>query len=428
MQSGPSNTNKSAVAFLWDESFLWGLMAYKALTKSTLPFDLVRSADIRNGVLDHYKMLFVPGGWASNKSRTLGDSGIRAVRRFVESGGSYLGFCGGAGLATQGKGGMGLLDVQRKSTGERVPSFSGRVKLNVNDHQIWEGIIQGSGVRGQESVFHAWWPSQFVVQENADIRVLAAYGDAMHDAFSSDLNVGDVETSGGWEKFEKIYGINLDPARLKGEPAVVEGQYGQGRVVLSLVHFDTPGDENGQEVLVNLWKYLSSGTGRVRGQGSEVRDNSITPAGARCNVPLQNMCSELISLGERNFLWFWRNSMLLQWRRGVRGLEYNTLDIMMREISGILADKNTEQCTQNADRTLEKIDETLTSFIGKAKKLLILERHALQKGPITYIQCDDPEIQCLRKELFGSAKSHGGMFKEVLDAVDECLFNLLNER
>ena len=38
------------------------------------------------------------------------------------AGGSYLGFCGGAGLATMD--GMGLLNVKRKPTKERVPSLS----------------------------------------------------------------------------------------------------------------------------------------------------------------------------------------------------------------------------------------------------------------------------------------------------------------
>ena len=422
------------VAFLWDESFLWGLMAYKALKQRNLPFDLIRSADIKNGGLDRYRMLFVPGGWASNKSRTLGDSGIRAVKRFVESGGSYLGFCGGAGLATQAKGGIGLLDVQRKPTGERVPSFSGRIHLNVNEHQIWEGLTEsGEQTRGSDSslltlnsklVFHAWWPSQFVVAEHPAIRVLATYADPMCDSFSSDLNVGDVEMSGGWEKFEKIYNINLDPARLKGEPALIEGEFGKGRVILSLVHFDTPEDNNGQEVLIQLWKYLSGGAGQGGGQRSGVRDNASSPVRARCNAPVQNMCSELISLGERNFLWFWRNSMLLQWRRGVRGLEYNTLYIMMKEISEIMNSENDGQVSQCAP-AMESIKEKLGSFLENAKSLLLLERFALQQGPITYIQCDDPEIQQLRNKLFGSAKSHGGMFKEVLDEVDRLLYQLL---
>jgi hypothetical protein len=32
--------SKSDIAFLWDESFFWGLMAYNALKSNGLPFEL----------------------------------------------------------------------------------------------------------------------------------------------------------------------------------------------------------------------------------------------------------------------------------------------------------------------------------------------------------------------------------------------------
>ena len=90
-----------------------------------------------------------------------------------------------------------------------------------------------------------------------DITVLATYGEAIRDAFSADLNVGDTTANGGWAELEKAYAINLDPARLRNEPAVIEGVSGKGRVILSLIHFDTPDDNNGSIVLGNLWKYLA---------------------------------------------------------------------------------------------------------------------------------------------------------------------------
>jgi len=120
-------SRRSGAALFWDESFLWGIMARRALQKAGLPFDLLRAEEIRKGRLDPYSLLFVPGGWSSNKMKTLGEKGAEAVRNFVASGGSYLGFCGGAGLATLD--GIGLLNIRRKPTSERVPSFSGRIRL-----------------------------------------------------------------------------------------------------------------------------------------------------------------------------------------------------------------------------------------------------------------------------------------------------------
>ncbi|MBI4653857.1 MAG: hypothetical protein HY752_02535 [Nitrospirae bacterium] len=437
-----SSKSSNDVAFLWDESFLWGLMAYKALKSLNLPFDIIRSADIKNGQLKNYKMLFTPGGWASNKLKALGKKGITEIKRFVRDGGDYLGLCGGAGLATQES--VGLLNVRRRPTKNRVPSFSGKIHLNINKHSVWDNCkIQDAGYKIQDyhasenfsPVFHAWWPSQFLVEDKG-IKILATYGDALPDSFSSDMNVGDVETNGSWTKLEALYRINLNPERLKGEPAVIEGNFGKGKVILSLIHFDTPDDENGAIVLKNQWRYLA-------GQKTEVRkirnweDESLSTSqliGSKTNLSLlkelEMSVDELISLGERNFLWFWRNPMLLQWRRGVRGLEYCTLYVMIKEIAEILKkgqgarDKGQEKLGDS----LKKTKELLMPFVDKAKHLLILERHAIQKGYITYEECNDSEITKIRIELFGNSKSHRGLFKKLIDKVDNLLYILIKGR
>jgi hypothetical protein len=129
---------------------------------------------------------------------------------------------------------------------------------------------------------------------------------------------------------------------------------------------------------------------------------------------------DLIGLGIRNFLWFWRNPMLLQWRRGVRGLEYCTLYVMIKELSafsGQLSDRDREK--------LQRVKKLLIPFVEKAKQLLILERHTMQNGHITYQRCDDPAIQKLRTELFGDSKSHGGLFKKLIDETDKLLYALI---
>jgi len=116
--------------------------------------------------------------------------------------------------------------------------------------------------------------------------------------------------------------------------------------------------------------------------------------------------------------------MLLQWRRGVRGLEYNTLYIMVKEIAEQLQKK--DQITQSRDNNITKIKEILIPFIEKARRLLMMERHALQQRHyITYEKCDDPEIKRIRGELFSYSKSHGGIFKELLDKLDDLLFSLI---
>ena len=411
MKASSTSERAPSLAFLWDESFLWGIMAYRALEAAGLPFRLVRADEVRNGCLERCSVLFVPGGWASNKIKALGPGGIEAVRRFVEGGGTYIGFCGGAGLATMD--GMGLLPVRRRPTKERVPSFSGPISLSLGEHPLWQGIT--------EPIFHAWWPSQFVV--DGGVSVLARYDEALPEAFSSDINVGDARSAGNWADLERTYGINLDPQRLAGEPAVLEGTFGRGRVLLSLVHFDTPDDLKGGSVLRNIWSHatgcaLPFGT---QGPASAVERSSSSDADVLADLVTE--VNGLIDLGSRNFLWFRRNPWLLQWRRGVRGLEYCTLQVMVKEINGLL--QQGEGTPAGIDKKLDRVRSLLLPFGESAKRLLVKERFAMQNDHITYERCDDPDIRSLRDKLFSTSKSHGGMFKEVANALDELLYALL---
>lgn len=405
---------RGRAALLWDESFLWGVMAHKALDTCGLACDLIRSEDVRTGKLSGYSLLFVPGGWASNKIKALGSDGIEEIKRFVHDGGAYLGFCGGAGLATMD--GIGIVPVKRRPTKDRVPSFSGRIGLSASSHDLWQGIA--------EPVFHAWWPSQFMV--DGPISVLATYAEALPDSFSSDVNVGDAAAAGSWPELERLYQINLDPGRLSGEPAVIEGRFGEGTVLLSLVHFDTPGDGNGAKALGNIWRYLGCDQQPAGAALPESPDRRGHGASCHPLLPeLETAVGGLIDLGLRNFLWFWRNPMLLQWRRGVRGLEYCTLYVMVHELAELLGMHNRKRELPDLDRSLERIRGLLLPFVEKAQRLLVRERFAMQNSHITYERCEDPEIQMIREELFSRSKSHGGLFKELIDEVDRLLYSAL---
>ncbi len=404
---------RGAVALLWDESFLWGVMAYKALRGAGLRFRLIRAADIGAGGLSDCSALLVPGGWASNKIKALGEPGIAGIRQFVNEGGMYVGFCGGAGLATRD--GIGLLDAGRTPTGRRVPSFSGRVRLKLRRDPLWDGI--------GDPVFHAWWPSQLVVGEGVDL--LATYGEALADAFSSDLNVGDVLDAGGWEKLEEYYGINLDPRRMLDQPSVVRGTYGRGTVLLSLIHFDSPGDPNGARVLRNLWSMCGWGGTPERAKDGASRRKAPCSASLCAAHDLKEKVDGLIDLGVRNFLWFRQNPFLLQWRRGVRGLEYCTLKVMMDELTQLTAEPGPARLSASTEAHLADIGELLVPFLQDARLLLLRERRAMLREKLTFGNTGDPVVRATRERLFSTAKSHGGLFKQVIDRMDSLLFSLL---
>ena len=421
------------IAVFWDKSFLWGLIAYRTFRDLGLDFDLLEAADIRAGRLAGHDLVFVPGGWASDKMRELGEEGAGAVRSFVAAGGGYLGFCGGAGLALSHDSGLGLARFGRLATRARVPSFSGLISLKqeAGGHPVWAGVADGAE-------FHAWWPGQFAVSDDADARVLATYGRPGAGAFVTDL---PVDSRVDWDMWEEYYGINLDPERLLGEPAVMETTYGQGRVILSYLHFETPGDETGRKALLNSLAYLVgkeapagiSGGLSVPGPAApapaqasispQVRADSPAPPQAISTQPrpeadaagiareLTLAAAGLIDFGRRNFLWWDRNSWLLQWRRGVRGIEYSTIMAMFSEIS-TRTERLPEEPAAELTAKLARLRLLALPFLEEAAGLLLLERYAMGRGPLSPLKTRDPRIQELRERLFSTSKRCGGKYEE----------------
>ncbi|MCL6472220.1 MAG: hypothetical protein K6T91_05340 [Firmicutes bacterium] len=410
------------IAFFWDESFLWGIVAYDAFTNLSLNFNLVTSSDIKSGALKGYDILFVPGGWASNKIKSLGDKGKENIQSFVDGGGSYLGICGGAGLALSHKDGLGLVPITRKPTSERVPSFSGKIGIIQEHpkHPIWQGIPDRTG-------FYAWWPGQFSLRKPNSVRVLASYDEPHDGAFVSDI---PVRPNIDWDSLERSYGTNLNPSRIKGEPAVVEAGYGKGKVLLSYLHFETLGHKQGYKALLNILDYLSGKKVRADCTISTAGNASLTKCSKNADRRLIEMAKhletaarDLISFGENNGLWYWRQPWILQWRRGVRGIEYCTLFLMLRRLLELLEQNaNHDAVTVSV---LAELRELALPFFEKARELLSLEKAAMNSGPISPLKTDNENIRLLREELFANSKSFGGYFKQIIDRIDEMLLPLL---
>ncbi|MBE0429687.1 MAG: hypothetical protein IBX61_07415 [Thermoleophilia bacterium] len=413
------------VAICWDSSYLWGLIAYRSFSCLGLDFDLIDSSDIRAGKLDGFDILFVPGGWASDKILALGGDGAPAIRRFVGEGGSYLGCCGGAGLALSHDSGLGLASFGRLPTSQRLPSFSGRIVLEhtVPDHPMWRGIEPGAA-------FHAWWPGQFALDGDPEVSVLARYGEALAGSFVADLPVG---APFDWRRWEEIYGINLDPERIAGEPAVIEFPYGGGRAILSYLHFETPWDQKGNLVMLNLIRYLSGGKEpalpcpaqgvkpvpeRERGAVSE-----LGPAAAAARE-MERRAWDFVHFGKQNFLWFWRTSWLLQWRRGVKGIEYSALYGMLAELDR-LTEKYEDRLGADFEEQISVLLGRVDEFLNGARTLLTLERWALAQGPLSPLKSDDENINAARERLFSRSKRCGGLYGEIMERADRLLLPLI---
>ncbi|SHE89859.1 Uncharacterized conserved protein, conains N-terminal glutamine amidotransferase (GATase1)-like domain [Desulfacinum infernum DSM 9756] len=425
------NPNASAALF-WDQSLVWGLLFVETFRQLGVPFRLVTASRIRQGVLDRFSVLVVPGGWASHKAQALGGEGSLAIRRFVEGGGTYLGVCGGAGLALSSPSSLGLTPIARKPLKERLPNASGEIWIEGrSDHPCWHDLPPRIPVS-------IWWPSQFAIPANVPVERLATYQGPGRDFRVADLCFSDVRAHGGdWNAWEADYGIPLNPERLAGEPAILITPLGRGRLVLSYPHLETPGCAWGNRLLLNILEEPGasgsrpSATARRSSEEAPLEHEKIRSRPGRealeCLREAHQEAQSLIAFGERNLLWRWRRPWLLQWQRGLRGLEYGTLAVCLRslleELEGSPRDTRPDPAWDVPSRELL---ETVRLFCRKAKRLLLEERAAGQSRSLAKLQSVNPTVDGLRRELFGRNMSHEGLSRSLFQILDRLLYGALS--
>ncbi len=471
------------VAVLWTQSFVWGLLCIDTLTTLEIPFRLLSASEICEDCLEHFRILIVPGGWAAHKVRALGEAGRLKIAGFIEEGGSYIGFCGGAGLALSSPPALYLTPIRRMPLFERLPSASGEIYVcGTISHPAWENIPARIPVS-------VWWPSQFQLDPEpcpdpppCRAACLASYANPGVGFQVADLRVCDIDQNAGWRELEKTYGINLDPARIKGHPAIIEIEKGKGRLVLSYAHLETPGDRWGNRLFLNILNYLNEVSSRARTPGAQpgldpatiARSCPVTPNGGKsgniarrkrsaapCGVRLgggqetrsveqktigASRCSpasgiskakqaaeDLIAFGEANLLWNWRNPWLLNWRRGIRGLEYGTLYVAlcyMADLEQKLADQSDSRpgpavFGANWPETGKRLEEKTLEFCALAKRLLFEEKIATGTGTVSKLGKVNEKVDPLRSSLFGNRMNPGGLCGTLFDLIDGMLLDLI---
>lgn len=394
------------LALLWDESHLWGLLLLRALNALHVPVTVLKGEQIRAGALRQLpsSTLIVPGGWAKLKSLSLGREGREEIRRHVRAGGSYLGFCGGAGLALDSERStpfLRLCDWSRKPASQRLPNFSGHVHCTVTDNRD-----------SYEADLPVWWPSQFLPGK-APLEVLARYESPGPDFWSADLNWSGVTPSeaGQWEE---LYGINLDPTRLRREPCIVRGAYGQGSFVLSYAHLETPSSPQANALLCRLLELKTEATVPVWDLGL---DAPLWDDDDLCR--LHAGLTDLVAFGQGHFLLSWRTSWLLGWRRGVPGSPVNFLLAMAwqarhTKASDLARDYWADHGAICRERCLD--------FCQQTRSYLLQERRILATSPSSPEASASPDLQRRKQELFGKFPGYGGLYGDILRTLDELLW------
>lgn len=415
------------IAVLWDQSLLWGLICAQTLKGLGVPFRFVSGSEIARGDLQSYRVLLVPGGWAAHKVRALGRAGRNQIKQFIHCGGSYIGFCGGAGMALSSPPSLELVPLERMPLSERLPNASGTVLIRgIADHPAWQalpGEIQVS----------IWWPSQFAWHPAPRTLCLGVYAAPGEDFWVADLPLADFEGQKlDWRNWEKVYGINLDPKRLLGHPAILEVGLGKGRLVLSYPHLETPQDTLGNHLLLNLLNYLDMEASRHLPAASGPENLSAADFTSLGRDSLETISTiaetvdDLIAFGQRHLLWYWTSPWLLRWQRGIRGLEYGMLAVTTQFLKRL--GTGTNDFCQGEDPwkgPIRKLGEDTKEFCSQAKLLLLEEKLATHSGNLSKLGKVNERVDALRSSLFGNRMNHGGLCRSIFDQLDHLLLQLL---
>jgi len=433
------------VFVVWDDSHLWGLLVLRSLRALGVPHGILRAHDIAEGALSGKpgacgpsnggsaisgggspaqapSLLIAPGGWARGRAQRLGPAGLAAIRGFVARGGSYLGFCGGAGLAlTSPREGesLNLCPWGRMGFAGRLQHFlSGDVRLGLNAGADAGLTPPGAG----ETLAQVWWPAQFAPGDPKGVDVLARYAGLGPDFWVADLALAHFpeETLSDWEN---LYGLQVRPDFLAGRPAVISGQYGQGRYVLSYPHLETPDSPQANAWLAHLLAALTDGRAEACGN-TTVPPWRVGQEKIRWAEPVlleAKACLEAaIGLGQEHLLLFWRNPWLLGWRRGIPGPGINSLYALVCEAVSCAP---TQAAQAYWGTHAEEFARLSSLFCKGLSGLLLAERLDMTVRQTPGLDGADQmfttSLREMRTALFGPPPAAGGICGAMLGMLEE---------
>lgn len=432
---------------LWDESHIWGLIAWRTAVSMGLPYQLVKGKEIAHGVLSGKSpsLLLVPGGSARMKGQALGAKGRKAITRYVQEGGQYLGICGGAGLGLSHGEGLGLCPWQRATYTERFQHLvSGHVLAHCPPHALAPAGVQLGGHGTSVANTHTspdtgpnprtakqlplplpvWWPGRFAPQPGSPVTVLATYDTPDHDLWLADLPLASLPPAvfGEWQD---LYGVNMQPDFLQGQPCVIHGAYGAGTYTLSYSHLETPNSPAANAWLAQLLRQLA---------GFEPRTTHTPPWPVEDQDPVwpynddtrplweaRQSLRHIMGLGLTHNLLFRRTEWLWGWRTGIPGAALNNLYAALHTVLALPPTEDAMACWY---RHRAAFCRALPPFSQGAEGYLLAERLATTLHASLPDAVDRQGLKEQRTALFGPPMSGGGLYKELLDIADELIFLL----
>jgi glutamine amidotransferase-like uncharacterized protein len=224
-----------------------------------------------------FRMIYTNGGKATSHGRSLGEKGRENVRRFVAEGGSYLGTCAGAYIASKG--------VMRDSALVDVPEYYG----------IWPGYVR-------RTTLEKSFTSLFVEKKSPLLK---------YYSFGGDMVIDSVRHNGGcfaWMKenvpVDTEVTLRYDGDTLKIKRNIHKEVAGwaykaseyDGRVVLIGSHPERVVSGERLELMSAMIKYALDGNGRPKLKG--ILENG-EPREMKCSTSDNNPA--FTKIGDRQY-------------------------------------------------------------------------------------------------------------------------------
>jgi len=204
----------------------------------------VTSEDIRQGRLEGFDVLIMPGGSGSKQAERLHASGREKIREFVRSGGGYVGICAGSYLASS-----------------HYDWSLGLINARVWDRAHW---ARGGG----EVSIRMTDPGWQLLGRGGSIPVHYNQGPLMVPDDESNLPGYEVLATFDSEVADK----GAQPGSMRGTHAVIRSLFGEGRVICYSPHPEVSGGPNDIIAAGVRW------AGRGRPSPSGLPPNNLPPA------------------------------------------------------------------------------------------------------------------------------------------------------
>ncbi len=275
--------------------------------------------------------------------------------------------------------------------------------------------------------------------------MLARYAGLGEDFWVADLNLALLpeETLSDWEN---LYGLQIRPDFLTGRPAVISGNFGQGRYVLSYPHLETPDSPAANAWFAHLLRELTQSP-PTDPAGAD-RPAPATPSTSASIIPPWQVGSpsagdaprwpqwkdpallsakaaleQAISVGESHLLLFWRNPWLLGWRRGLPGPGINSVYALVCEALSAPAPAQGSPALAYWREHASEFARLAGLFCSGLSGLLLAERLDMTVRAMPSENGSDQaftlSLRETRRALFGTPPAIGGLCGELLGMLEE---------